>query len=373
VIETTFTWTKHLSYYFLLTGFYLYLKFWQENYRSYLYLSALFIGGAILTHYSVVPYVGMMFIDFLIRVFLSRKIKLKFLISWISIVILFCLTWFGWASINFGIYQTFLGNTSYQWQKNLTLSQRLGKDISNLKKSVLPVLSRQYLILINKQKNPLVILYDGSYALYANTLSGQISITLSLLLLICFGKYLINKIKHRATLSINLKKLIINTNLTPILVIGGGGILGIFSIPNLETTGFAQLTLIPVSLYLICLAVTKIIEMSHNKKYRLVKLIIIGLSIEAVFGIFLRIWVSSRDLNPEFLLKNNRSNEISNWLPVHMDNYLLKQDKKLIFLADKFYNLNTIFIIIIIFGYASGVIYLMNMKKFYKQDKTLNY
>ncbi|KKP59833.1 MAG: hypothetical protein UR52_C0002G0061 [Candidatus Gottesmanbacteria bacterium GW2011_GWA1_34_13] len=359
VIEATFNWTKNLSYFFLLSGFYLFLRFRQGSHRYYLYLSALFLGSAILTHYSVIPYITMMSIDLLIQFLIARKINLKLLINWTSIIIVFCSSWFIWASANFGLYQTFLGNTSYEWQKNFTFSQRINKDVSNLKKSILPVLSPQYIQLIVKQENPLVILYDGQFALYASTLSGQISITLSAVLFIWLIKSLINILKNR--IKFNVKNFIRSASFIPIFVFVGGSLLSMITIPNLETTGFAQLTLIPLSLFLICLVITKIIELSSNKKYRLVSLIIIGLSIEAIFGIFLRIWVSSRDLNPEFLLKNEKSSEIVHWLPVHMDNYNLKQDKQLVFLSDKYSSNISVFLVLITLGYLGGIIYLIRI------------
>ncbi|MEK7165965.1 MAG: hypothetical protein AAB874_04135, partial [Patescibacteria group bacterium] len=62
VVELTFTWSKALAVYYLLTGFYFYLKFRDGNPR-HIFLAAVFLGAAYLTHYLAVPYILGIIID----------------------------------------------------------------------------------------------------------------------------------------------------------------------------------------------------------------------------------------------------------------------------------------------------------------------
>ena len=369
IIQTTFTWTKALSVYYLLTGFYFYLQFRQGKSPLYLFLGTSLLGAAYLTHYSTAPFIFGIGCDWLLQAVRTPKLFLKqFGVSMIIFVVILS-SWYFWAISHYGLYQSFMGNTAYEWQRQITPKERVIKDITNLKNTLVPTVPQAYIRLVEQQDNYLVALYDILYGFYATKLVGNLTVTLTVIIFVYSivqfrRQHLLNSRQIKSIRPGNLRRVAANILEQPntcwwwFLFVGI--ILGLIAIPSRDLLGFAHVAFLPISFLLICFATVSLIYFSEKKRLFLSVFVIVGMLVEAVIGIGLRLYVSRHDLNPAYLIEMGRADQATKLLPEHSANYVLKTTQQLNFLADQFSSAQTLFLCVVIAGMGLSWLFLVN-------------
>ena len=345
--QATFTWTKSLSAYFILLALFFYLFARDKNHQPSSYLSSLLLAGGFITHYSSLGYIIPVFLDYILLTFLIFKKRLLPLIISIFIIVSISFTWFGFAIRNYGLYNTFLGNTSYEWTKNMTFSNRLEKDITNFTYTFLPLISGSFLNYIKPQTSFLVKIFDLSTYFYFDTFPGSITLTLYALIvlyvLLNLKKWLINLLK----INKNFLRIFSGSKYFFVFFIVGSIPFNLIVYPAL-TNVTASIIFFPLTLLLFSYGISRLIYFGkHLPKFILV-IITSTIILEAILGVILRVFVLQTELNPNFnyKLKNPLLYHYQT-LPVHMDNWNLKINNNLIFLYDRFPSLKPTFLVLV--------------------------
>lgn len=355
--QATFTWTKSLSSYFILLGLYFYLSGRRKNHSLSFFLSFSLLAGGFLTHYSVVGYIIPVFLDFALISFIIFKNQLKRLIIGILIFLTISSTWFTFAFSNYGPYNSLLGNTSYEWTKNMTLSGRLKKDITNFTYTFLPIVSPDYLQYIKPQSSILVKIYDLAAYFYFDTIPGSVTLTLYVLVILSLSHALIKWIKQKNKFRENWPAFFSSSKYFFIFLTTLSIPLNLIIYPA-ETKVTASIIFYPLTLIIIAYGIARLIRVSQHLSLPFRLIITLTFLIEAILGVMLRVYILPIELNPEFnykltnpLLYNYQT------LPVHLENWNLKVENNLIFLYDRFHYLQPLFFIVVISAwYASFII-----------------
>lgn len=350
VKQATFTWTKSLSAFFVLLGLYTYMKGRSAQGNWWLAFSFLFLGASFLTHYSGAGFILAIGADFLLRTIVSfRKFIVPFILS-LLIFLAVVSAWFLWASQTYGPYQTFLGNTAYEWLGKKTLSENVGRYMMNGIYAFIPIPSETFIRLIDSQMNQLVRINDYIMNFYLSTISGNLTVSLSLILCYIFltNVSLIKKIYHKKFLdllgnpfSFIVFFLILSTTIS------------IIEYP-VTAHGIASVTLFPSFLLLFSIAVSLLLRIIHKiPRFGIIALCVL-VTVEVIAGILLPIYVVRTALNPE-LSPEILSNSSSLILPDHLANWNLKSQNHLVLLYDRFLPLQPLFAILIVSGYIACV------------------
>lgn len=324
--QITYTWTKGLSAYYLLMGLYFYIKSRTQNNLaiqqfSNVIISALFLSSAFLTHYSALPYIGIITLDAILLLF-RKKWGIRNLILFLSVIILFSSPWVFWSLKNYGVNLTLFSNTSSLWQQNSTFQQRLNKDIHNGYYTLLPLLSHPFIQLTSSQSNPWIRSYDQTFALYRSNIPGTLTFTFWSILLIYFLTACLSFIRKQYFISCN------NRFLSAFIIFGF--ILSLPANPTADMVGVAHVTHLPVTLFLICIALKIIANLYHSGNKRTVVALISLFLIESFLVNGLRFYTLQTQLIP------SQINSDTTVLQVHKDNWDLKSQYNLIFLTDLF-------------------------------------
>ncbi|HEV8374743.1 MAG TPA: hypothetical protein VGR38_00760, partial [Candidatus Polarisedimenticolia bacterium] len=141
VQNLTYSWTKMLAAFYVLTGVYFYVRGWREKspFRSLLAFTSLSAG--VVAHYSAGPYALFLAGHYLLVVLPTRKTRWTHL-SAIALAALVVLgSWFGYSLSTFG-KGTLTSTTSYFEAAELTPGQNLSKIAGNLFDTLVPSLLR---------------------------------------------------------------------------------------------------------------------------------------------------------------------------------------------------------------------------------------
>jgi hypothetical protein len=135
--NATYTWTKLLTAFFVITALLFYLKGWRRNDSVRIVFAFACLAMGMLVHYSGGPYIVFFALHYLIAVWPHRPGKWRelALIATASCVLL--ATWFGWSIATYGLHTTVASNTS------ITSSQEyqggnLGKIAGNIVDTLIP-------------------------------------------------------------------------------------------------------------------------------------------------------------------------------------------------------------------------------------------
>lgn len=349
VQQATFPWTKSLSAFYTLLGLYFYLRGRNVFQPIFLALSGVFFASGYLTHYSVLSYIIFPILDIVtLRIFFKKTFSriLFFALPFLAVI----LPWFLWASSTYGLYRTFLGNTAYEWQKNLTISQHIQKDITNITYTLLPLISADYKNLIDTQKIPLVRLYDLSLNFYVTTIPGNLTLSLIFVLVLNILKRVKSVILSpsegsRRKMDIDY----LNTSHWLLLYLFISMLISFLVYP-ISARGMASITLFPAASLLFSLAIFALMKIKEALP-RIPRLIlVVTMTLEVFLGIGVRVYTSSVILNPD-----NNPGVFSQVLSVHEDNYRLKKENNLIFLHDRFSGIQPFVILLVLVGYMTSV------------------
>jgi len=231
--------------------------------------------------------------------------------------------WFIWSYQSLGSYQTFLGNTSYEWQQGATPIQFMDKNIFNFKYTLLPFLPDYHLDYTYQEEFP-IMLYDNVFSVYNVSLPGSLTFTLAIIGL--------------AIILSNYKRILKNLFFSSLIIFSI--LVGAVSAPLLYG-GIAHITVYPASLLLLSIILTFIFRNLQQIPKIITGIILLFFLTESVFNIILRIIVTRTYLYFPIL-----HNSYTNILPVHINNFKLKMDNNLIFLFDRFINYQLFFILL---------------------------
>jgi hypothetical protein len=110
--NVTYTWTKALAAFYIILAISLYLSGWRKNDRTRTAAAFLSLAAGVLVHYSAGPYVVVMGLHYLYRVWRDRPRRwLELPIAVVPAALLLA-SWFGWSMRTYGSKVTFASNTS---------------------------------------------------------------------------------------------------------------------------------------------------------------------------------------------------------------------------------------------------------------------
>jgi hypothetical protein len=242
VRQMIYTMTKGLAAAYVLAGAAVYLKGRRDFDLKYLSLAFLLLSAGVLAHYSAAPFFLAISLDLPV-LFLLKPDRRRFA-SLIAVILLssaLLLSWMTYSIGFYGIEKTFLSNTTYTESRNLTIFNRISKDLYNLRTTFLPNIKIMEIFFQVPLALKMIFLYDTVILFYSESLTGNLGITLSLCLLVFLarkGKYLIQSIKAKETEA--------SSALFWILFLGAGGMMAIASNGGLMPFGTAHVSFVPV-------------------------------------------------------------------------------------------------------------------------------
>ncbi len=109
--NTTYSWSRGLTAFFVLVGVALYLSAWRKDDEFRMVAAFVSLAAGLLVHYSAGPYVVFIGTHYVLWLFWRRRQKWKELATITTACVLLLGSWFGWASL---VYRkdAFLSNTT---------------------------------------------------------------------------------------------------------------------------------------------------------------------------------------------------------------------------------------------------------------------
>ena len=167
--NATYPWTKLPAVFFILGGLYFFLRVRDGDAQSgrSAVVCALLLGGAVLTHYSAGPYVGVIALAWIGMGWRRRRdhgfLRLTAAAAAAGACVL--APWFAWSVAQYGWHGTFLSNSSVttlaRWQ-----GSHLVKIALNLRDTLVPPQLRGFHGTLFRQSSPWGMLRDQCFLLY---------------------------------------------------------------------------------------------------------------------------------------------------------------------------------------------------------------
>lgn len=338
IAESTYTWTKALTAYYVLQAVYFYLIALKSRKPLPFILTGIFLSAGYLTHYSAAPYALIIFTDFFLRMLFSKAKLLPAFI--ISVFVFVCLasTWLIWAYKTYGYYQTFFGNTTYEWQQGRTKEWLRDKNITNLYYTLIPALPTYHTQTTNLEETELKW-YDNIFSIYSVNLWGTLTFSLT-----AFGFFLIFvKLKRLQSLITDKKISILKVISHPyffLVLLSGSNILFGPALNPLPIGGIAHITLITVTVLFLC----EILSHLYGHKRLLPKILTVSIIVifllESSVNLALRIHATRVRLYTPIFTASYTS-----IIQDHLKNFQLKNDKGLVSLSDTQKGLDILYLV----------------------------
>ena len=315
--QITYTWTKAFCSFYIITGLYFYLRFIKEENTIFLITSSFLFGISFIVHFSAGSYIVPVFLHLFFKTVFNKKLIKKsalFFLTFLTVIF----TYFSWSIKNYGVYRTFLATNAFQQQKNLSLINRIEKDLFNFKKTLIPYPLKIYMRIFENSEL-LYKLFNNFHSVYICTIPGNLTITLTILLLI----YLVKNV------FIYPKKFNCRTKFL-IFFLFSGYLLGTIVNPLPELSGVAHTGLLPLTCLFICFGINYIFTLNKKSFY----IFLILFFIETIFVLYLFTFSYNfySDINKILYLVKTGKTDSSIF-----SNFLLKYYNSLIFLHDKIF------------------------------------
>ena len=329
----TYTWTRHLTNYYILLGVYFYIKGRKGLDFKYIYTAFALLSCGQLTHYSAVIYLVAILFDYLVITMLNFKKSFKALIITGIITIVILSGWYGWSLKAYGAKDTFQSNTTYMDMKDKTLFDNINRDWLNLRNSIVPYFIYPELQSVNGlfiQNSKEGFYYDTIMAFYSDSLTGNLTFSLTIFLI---SWLILKPLKFIKSLKENYKKqkylnFIMQDKIFWAFFAIISFTVGIHVNPY-QICGCMHVTHQPLMILLICVAIKGLEQI----KTKLLKaLIICGIFIEGI------IVTGSQVI---FKIPEDFSEMI--YSRIFYGNYYYKVSNKLNFMYDKFADMKLIF------------------------------
>jgi hypothetical protein len=172
--NTTYTWTKAAAAFYVVLALWLYLAGWRKNDRVRTTAAFVALAAGMLVHYSAGPYVVLLTLHYLIRVFPRRAEKWRELAGIATACGLLLGTWLIWSMAVYGAHTTFASNTTVTSSQGYAGSNA-GKIAANLYYSIVPIVVRRPALLNRfEQPNAAGKLRDQAFIFYqVNAIFGM--------------------------------------------------------------------------------------------------------------------------------------------------------------------------------------------------------
>jgi len=139
--NSTYAWTRMLCTFFILLGLFYFARSYSSKrvYSDYM-MAFLALAVGSLVHYSTGPFI----VAFLVLYILAQRKQIFSLEFWRQTLLIglacgFVLfTWFGWATVNFGLIETFFSNSSVTYAKDITFGENIWKIVANIFNTLVP-------------------------------------------------------------------------------------------------------------------------------------------------------------------------------------------------------------------------------------------
>ncbi|OGG14337.1 hypothetical protein A2773_03500 [Candidatus Gottesmanbacteria bacterium RIFCSPHIGHO2_01_FULL_39_10] len=348
----TYAATKTLATYYVLMGLYFFFILIKNNKTIFIYLSMIFLSFAHLVHFIVLPYIFVT--AFLLFIYTIRK---KFLIHFfISMLIYIGIIsiWYTWSYKTYGSSLTFFSNRNIEKVASMSYSQRFDLIKHNVFYTSIPFISKEYFDATFNNINYPVMLYDRIITFYSTNipLALTLNIFLSSIIIILFGirrKFL----EKSYTYSFKFEYFII------FLFVISGYSHALYT-TEFSDSGGAHWMMVPSVFLLFSLGSIALIKLARKIGKIYIIFAVLLISAESLIGIGYKLYVAKYELDPKINTKINVTRDLLS-LPeylrytnfaVHLQNYKLKTDNRLIFLYDRFLDIQPLLILIIISGWV---------------------
>ena len=138
VQNTTYTWTKLLTVFFILAALYFYLKGWRERQLLTFTFAWVLLTLALLTHYSAGPFFLIFAVHYGVYLLWRREKRWKEFAWSISVSFLLFMTWLGWSLWAYGTSMTFLSNSTVIAASEYNSFENIAKILKNVSNTFLP-------------------------------------------------------------------------------------------------------------------------------------------------------------------------------------------------------------------------------------------
>jgi len=139
--NTTYTWTKAAAAFYIVMALWFYLAGWRKNDTVRTTAAFVALAGGLLVHYSAGPYVVILTLHYLIRIWPRRENKWREL-AWIAALCgVLVGTWLVWSLAVYGTHTTLASNSTVTSSKQYAGST-VEKIFSNLRDTIVPVAVR---------------------------------------------------------------------------------------------------------------------------------------------------------------------------------------------------------------------------------------
>jgi hypothetical protein len=140
--NTTYTWTKASAAFFVVLALWFYLAGWRKHDGVRTMAAFVSLAAGLVAHYSAGPYVVILALHYLLRVFPRRKNKWRELAVITAACGLLVGTWLLWSLAVYGPHITFASNSSVTSSQQYKGSN-VGKIAANLYYTIVPVVVRR--------------------------------------------------------------------------------------------------------------------------------------------------------------------------------------------------------------------------------------
>jgi len=140
--NATYSWTKLLAAFYVLTGIYLYLTGWKTGESPRMIAAFGSLSAALLTHYSAGPYALFLGLHYLVVLFRRRGRRWTELASILLCSSLLLATWFGWSLWTYGARSTVEATSTVRDTAKLSVAENVAKVATNVWNTLVPHLLR---------------------------------------------------------------------------------------------------------------------------------------------------------------------------------------------------------------------------------------
>ena len=280
--NATYTWTKLLAAFFVISALVFYLKGWRRGDSLRIVFAFLCLAMGMLVHYSAGPYVVFFALHYLIAVFPRRRTKWNEIAVIAGTCSILLATWFGWSIATYGVQTTVASNTSITASQGFQGSN-LGKIAGNIADSFVPHVFRgDALVHFFDQPNHTGFLRDNIFIAY----QVQLLLTMGII-----GGPLVMWLVFR-TFRAPWRRT--SERAFWLLLIAATVLIGLAVVGERDQFGSAHLTLLPVELLGLTWLATAFC------RWRMVAMLLIaGCAIDFALGVFLHLRVEHLENTPE--------------------------------------------------------------------------
>jgi len=299
--NVTYTWTKAAAAFYVVLALWFYLAGWRKGDTVRTTAAFVALAAGLLVHYSAGPYVAILTLHYLIRVFPRRAQKWRELAA-IAVLCGFLVgTWMVWSIAVYGTHTTLASNTtvtsSQQYQ-----GSTIEKIASNLADTIVPIVARDPTLLDQfenqrtegKVRDWFFIFYQVNAIFAMGLVGGPLILWFAFQELRRRRKLVAARSKARAKSPAKTRESKLPATPEQIfwrILIAAGLLLGVAVVGERDPLGVGHLTLLALQ----TAGLAMLAAVVSPRRRTLVLLIVLGCAVDFSFGVFLHAHVESLD------------------------------------------------------------------------------